>query len=177
MATNRIDILDPALLRPGNACVWWCPPEQGRIDRKIEFPNPNEMARLDILKIHSRRMNLTRQFATKKKLMLKQRNKFEENIWSVTWCLWSRNKGILELWNIDRFIGCLYRSWHVRTTWTKSSRHPGRFWNGSFKSDEKGFGQEYVFEKAVEVKSSRFEYSWNEQHLFRVCCVCYHFTG
>merc|ERR1712024_298992 len=48
MATNRIDILDSALLRPG------------RIDRKIEFPPPNEDARLDILKIHSRRMNLTR---------------------------------------------------------------------------------------------------------------------
>ncbi|NP_001134720.1 26S protease regulatory subunit 8 [Salmo salar] len=43
-----IDILDPALLRPG------------RIDRKIEFPPPNEEARLDILKIHSRKMNLTR---------------------------------------------------------------------------------------------------------------------
>ena len=54
MATNRIDILDPALLRPG------------RIDRKIEFPPPNEEARLDILKIHSRKMNLTRGINLKK---------------------------------------------------------------------------------------------------------------
>jgi 26S proteasome regulatory subunit T6 len=43
-----MDILDAALLRPG------------RIDRKIEFPNPNESSRLDILKIHSRKMNLVR---------------------------------------------------------------------------------------------------------------------
>lgn len=48
MATNRIDILDDALLRPG------------RIDRKVEFPNPNEEARLEILKIHSKKMNLMR---------------------------------------------------------------------------------------------------------------------
>ncbi|EDQ85225.1 uncharacterized protein MONBRDRAFT_38987 [Monosiga brevicollis MX1] len=48
MATNRIDILDPALLRPG------------RIDRKIEFPAPNEASRTQILRIHSRKMNLTR---------------------------------------------------------------------------------------------------------------------
>jgi len=41
MATNRPDVLDPALLRPG------------RLDRKIEIPLPNEVARMDILKIHS----------------------------------------------------------------------------------------------------------------------------
>ncbi len=54
MATNRIDILDSALLRPG------------RIDRKIEFPAPGEDARCDILKIHSRKMNLTRGINLKK---------------------------------------------------------------------------------------------------------------
>ena len=41
MATNRPDILDPALLRPG------------RLDRKIEIPLPNDQGRLDILQIHT----------------------------------------------------------------------------------------------------------------------------
>lgn len=46
-ATNRIDILDPALLR------------SGRLDRKIEFPLPNEEARARIMQIHSRKMNVS----------------------------------------------------------------------------------------------------------------------
>lgn len=43
-ATNRVDILDPALLR------------SGRFDRKIEFPLPNKEGRKRILQIHSRKM-------------------------------------------------------------------------------------------------------------------------
>ncbi|XP_014256759.1 26S proteasome regulatory subunit 6A-B isoform X2 [Cimex lectularius] len=46
-ATNRVDILDPALLR------------SGRLDRKIEFPHPNEDARARIMQIHSRKMNIS----------------------------------------------------------------------------------------------------------------------
>lgn len=47
-ATNRPDILDPALVR------------SGRLDRKIEFPLPNEEARVAILIIHSRKMNVNK---------------------------------------------------------------------------------------------------------------------
>ena len=41
-ATNRPDILDPALLRPG------------RIDRRIKMPDPSRETRLEILRIHTR---------------------------------------------------------------------------------------------------------------------------
>ena len=44
-ATNRPDILDPALLRPG------------RFDRFIEVPLPNEDGRREILKIHTKNMS------------------------------------------------------------------------------------------------------------------------
>ena len=98
-ATNRVDILDPALLRSGqghplsslmhffiSTYVLWCTcihvqartntlvctdtPSRarshygmwiaGRLDRKIEFPIPNEEARARILQIHARKMNVSK---------------------------------------------------------------------------------------------------------------------
>jgi proteasome regulatory subunit len=47
-ATNRVDILDPALLRPG------------RFDRHIEVPLPDLEERLEIYKIHTRSMNISK---------------------------------------------------------------------------------------------------------------------
>ncbi len=46
-ATNRFDMLDRAILRPG------------RFDRLIEVPEPNDEGRTEILKIHTRDMNLS----------------------------------------------------------------------------------------------------------------------
>ena len=45
-ATNRPDVLDPALLRPG------------RFDRRVVVPRPDLRGRLAILKVHTKRVNL-----------------------------------------------------------------------------------------------------------------------
>ncbi|KAF8339842.1 P-loop containing nucleoside triphosphate hydrolase protein [Cantharellus anzutake] len=46
MATNKIETLDPALIRPG------------RIDRKIEFPLPDIKTKRHIFRLHTSRMSL-----------------------------------------------------------------------------------------------------------------------
>ena len=48
MATNKIESLDPALIRPG------------RIDRKIEFSLPDLEGRANILRIHAKSMSVER---------------------------------------------------------------------------------------------------------------------
>jgi 26S proteasome regulatory subunit T5 len=66
-ATNRVDILDPALLRSGTTALEAieelmytadCMVSVGRLDRKIEFPHPDEAARARIMQIHARKMNV-----------------------------------------------------------------------------------------------------------------------
>ena len=53
-ATNRADILDPALLRPG------------RFDRLVEFPIPNEKAREAIFRVHMRNLHFEENIEIKK---------------------------------------------------------------------------------------------------------------
>lgn len=59
MATNRIESLDPALIRPG------------RIDRKIEFPLPDVKTKRHIFNIHTNRMTLSEDVDLEKFIMSK----------------------------------------------------------------------------------------------------------
>merc|ERR1712159_674557 len=59
MATNRIESLDPALIRPG------------RIDRRIEFPLPDTKTKRHIFNIHTNRMTLAEDVDLEKFVMAK----------------------------------------------------------------------------------------------------------
>jgi transitional endoplasmic reticulum ATPase len=53
-ATNRVDILDPALVRPG------------RFDRHVKVEAPNEAGRLSIFKVHTKKMPLAENVSLKR---------------------------------------------------------------------------------------------------------------
>ncbi|MDD9954435.1 MAG: AAA family ATPase [Candidatus Woesearchaeota archaeon] len=57
-ATNRKDILDPAIIRPG------------RLDRLIEVPNPDKEGLIEIFKIHTKTMKLEKKFSVEHVLHL-----------------------------------------------------------------------------------------------------------
>merc|ERR1712048_991317 len=59
MATNRIESLDPALIRPG------------RIDRKIEFPLPDTKTKRHIFSIHTNKMTLSNDVDLEKFILAK----------------------------------------------------------------------------------------------------------
>jgi len=60
MATNKIESLDPALIRPG------------RIDRKIEFPAPDQKTRRHIFQIHTSKMNVAEDVNLEEFIMMKE---------------------------------------------------------------------------------------------------------
>lgn len=60
MATNRIDSLDPALIRPG------------RIDRKIELPHPDEKTKIKIFRLHTSGMTLEKDVSAFEKVIAKE---------------------------------------------------------------------------------------------------------
>lgn len=60
LATNRIDTLDPALIRPG------------RIDRKIEFPLPDVNTKRRIFNIHTKKMTMAEDVNLEEFIMSKQ---------------------------------------------------------------------------------------------------------
>lgn len=59
MATNKIESLDPALIRPG------------RIDRKIEFPLPDVKTKRHIFRLHTSRMSLSEDVELEEFVMMK----------------------------------------------------------------------------------------------------------
>jgi 26S proteasome regulatory subunit T5 len=117
-ATNRVDILDPALLR------------SGRLDRKIEFPHPNEEARARIMQIHSRKMNVSPEVnfeelsrstddfngAQCKAVCVEAVSLFDS--------LWNKNMNLVEL---DDDIGIVFFSGNDRFATKRYDRNTRRF--------------------------------------------------
>ena len=92
MATNKIETLDPALIRPG------------RIDRKIEFPLPDTKTKRRIFGIHTGRMTLSEDVNLEEFIMAKVR--FTSHIPWNSHGLFVHN-GLQNLWVDWPGLGCI----------------------------------------------------------------------
>ena len=140
MATNRIETLDPALIRPG------------RIDRKIEFPLPDEKTKRRIFSIHTSRMTLAPDVNLAELIMAKDDLSgadikviftFNSNIILITivFCL-------TNLINLLHFSGDLYRGWPNGLTRASDESYKRRFQEVKRKrtlSEKRGFSRRVIF--------------------------------
>lgn len=97
MATNRIDSLDPALIRPG------------RIDRKIEFPLPDEKTKRMIFRIHTGRMTLSDDVNLEELIMSKDDLSGADV--KVIYLLEEIGCFLIVIFNCNFFVGYLYWGW------------------------------------------------------------------
>jgi ATP-dependent 26S proteasome regulatory subunit len=68
MATNRADTLDPALLRPG------------RLDRKIEFPNPDRRQKRMVFTACVAKMNLSEEVSFQSNAIIHNHSLFSNTV-------------------------------------------------------------------------------------------------
>ena len=91
MATNRIETLDPALIRPG------------RIDRKIEFPLPDEKTKRRIFQIHTNRMTLADDVNLDELILAKD----DLSGADIKVCGEFMGSGLDDFWPLPLFVKCL----------------------------------------------------------------------
>jgi len=104
MATNRIETLDPALIRPG------------RIDRKIEFPLPDEKTKRRIFSIHTNRMTLAEDVSLEDYVMAKDDLSGADIKVCYSLCSSLLTCSMISRWTLEIYIG------NIRYTFVKSAQ-------------------------------------------------------
>jgi hypothetical protein len=108
MATNRIETLDPALLRPG------------RIDRKIEFPLPDVKTKRMIFGIHTGKMTLADDVNLEEFIMAKDDLSgadIKVHVCPRIYCVFV----CFRILNAPAFASCLFFSGYLHRSWSARS--------------------------------------------------------